>query len=98
MPLREIKNVSNGKEIFLMELSVYHNLLITASLGEERLIIWNYEFGRLMGHFNFDHEEEPTSIEFINGYSIILTGTTKSIIHVVAFKMTEDNIDFNLIA
>ena len=95
--LREIKNVANGKEIFLMEVSVYHNILITASIGDKRLLIWNYEFGRLMGHFNFAHEEEPTCLEFINGYSILLIGTTKSMIHVVHFKLTEDNIDFNLI-
>lgn len=49
--LRTIENVHFKKEILLLELSVYHNLIVTASYQSE-LYIYDFEYGKTVAFMN----------------------------------------------
>lgn len=57
--LREVSNVMNGKEITLLEVSVYHNLIVTGN-SSPCLCFWSYEFGRLIATLILETDNEPT--------------------------------------
>ncbi|KAL4466134.1 hypothetical protein ABPG74_004371 [Tetrahymena malaccensis] len=94
---REVLNSHYGQEITLVEISVYHNIFITAS-HDNTLLIWSYEFGRLMASFELEQDQEPTAISVINGYSIMIIATTKGYIYFVKFTLVDDNLDLEIIA
>ena len=94
--LREIKNVFHGKEITVMAVSVYHNLIVTGT-NFPTIIFWNFEFGKIMALLSLEPDEDPTALEFINGYSILIIGTSQGFIYFVHFVMQDDNLELNLI-
>lgn len=57
--IREVSNVMHGKEITLLEVSVYHNLIVTGN-ASPCLCLWNYEFGRLIATLILETDNEPT--------------------------------------
>jgi hypothetical protein len=61
--LRKIKKVHFKKEILLLELSVYHNLIVTASYQSE-LYLYDYEYAKVIGFIQLDCQAEFTSIAF----------------------------------
>lgn len=56
---REIINCFNSKEIVLMELSVYHNMIATAGHCPE-VYFWHYESCKLLGVLRLPSNAEPT--------------------------------------
>jgi WD40 repeat protein len=46
--LREIKNIHGGKIVNAIEISPYHNVIVTSASGSNSLIIWNFEFLRII--------------------------------------------------
>lgn len=85
--IREIKNILNGKELTIMALSVYHNIIITSTLGDRSILIWHYEFFKLLGTLKLDVEEEIKCVELINGFSLIFIGSSKGKIYIIKFKL-----------
>ncbi|EAR87603.1 WD domain, G-beta repeat protein (macronuclear) [Tetrahymena thermophila SB210] len=94
---REVLNSHYGQEITLVEISVYHNIFLTAS-HDNTLLIWSYEFGRLMASFELEQDQEPTALSIINGYSIMIIATTKGYIYFIKFTLVDDNLDLEIIA
>ncbi|KAL4465065.1 hypothetical protein ABPG72_012248 [Tetrahymena utriculariae] len=94
---REVLNSHYGQEITLVEISVYHNIFITAS-HDNTLLIWSYEFGRLMASFELEQDQEPSALSIINGYSIMIIATTKGYLYFVKFTLVDDNLDLEIIA
>ena len=94
---REIKNCFYGKEIHLMEVSVYHNLLVIGSNTRD-IYIWDYEYCKLLGSFELEEGFEPTSLTFINGYSLLLIGASNNKIYIIQISRKEQNADFQLLA
>ncbi len=52
---------------------------MTASQGNNApyLLLWNYEFGRLLARIDLPEDDDATCAEFINGYSVLLVGTQR---------------------
>ena len=73
--LRTIVKVHKKKEINILALSVYHNIIATASF-ENQLILYDYEFCRLAGRIVFAPGVYVTAMEFINGYGIMMVATS----------------------
>ena len=64
-----------------MELSVYHNIIVTTS-NTNLVYLWDYEYFKLIKCIELSKNEEPTSLSFINGYAILLIGTNKNKIYI----------------
>jgi len=77
----------NGKELTIMALSVYHNILITSTLGDRSILIWHYEFFKLLGTFKLENDEEIKCVELMNGYSLIFIGSSKGKIYIIEFEL-----------
>ena len=81
-----MKNNFNGREINLGAVSVYHGLIAVGS-SDKSIYIWDYEFAKLLIEINlpshYDSSVETTSIAFINGYSILVIGTSIGELHLV---------------
>ena len=56
----------NGKEISVLSISVYHNLIVTCSSGSSCMLIWDYEFLRLVARLSLSEDEEGTAAEFLS--------------------------------
>ena len=93
---REIKNCFFGKEIHLMEVSVYHNLLVIGSNNRD-IYIWDYEYCKLLGFLELDEGYEPTSLTFINGYSLLLVGASNNKIYFIQIVRKEQIAEFLLL-
>ena len=92
---REIKNCFHKKEIQLMEVSVYHNLLVLGS-NTKNIYVWDYEYCKLLGFLELGDGYEPTSFAFINGYSILLIGASDNRIYIVQIIRKDQNTEFQL--
>lgn len=94
---REIKNVFHGKEIQNIEVSIFHNLIVTVS-DSRYLYFWDYEYCKLIGVLLLPENCEPTAVSFINGYAVFVLATSNCSIFFLKFEMKEQNIDFTTIA
>ena len=84
--LRAIKNAHHKCEITMLELSTYHNIFVTAS-HDNVIYIWDYEIPQLLGSIELDPADEPTCFEFINGFCILMIGTSLGEIYFLEFKI-----------
>ena len=82
---RKITNCHFRKEIFVMETSVYHNIIVTAAARSNVLYIYDYEYIRLIGSIEIEEGAETTCIQFINGYAILLVSTNVGTVHFFHF-------------
>jgi len=95
---RKIKNIHNQKEITLLEVSVYHNLIATATTGSNVVYLYDYEFARLIGSVLVPKGTEPTCIHFINGYGFIIIADSSGSIHFIhVTKKDVSNITFQTV-
>ena len=78
--LRSISNVHFNRGVFLMEVSVHHNLIITAT-NNSSFYIWDYEQAKLIGHVKTKESSEPTCISYIQGYGVIVIADSFGKIH-----------------
>ena len=107
---REITNCFFNKEITLIEISVYHNLIFAAS-NSDTIYVFDYEFAKLIStiklpenvrnlllfslflnfsniFFNFS-KVEVTTMQVINGFSLLFLSTNDGFIHVLNFLKKE---------
>lgn len=96
-PIREINNMYNGKGIHLLEISVFHNLLVTTT-NSNIILIWDYEYLRLLGSYELEKNVEPTSLIFINGYSLLVVGCNNMKIYFLSINCTEPSFYMRLIS
>lgn len=82
---RKVTNCHFKKEISIMEVSVYHNLFITAANRSNTLYLFDYEYIRLIGSIEIEEGAEPSTIQFINGYSIVVISTNIGTVHFIHF-------------
>lgn len=96
--LRSISRLHKKKEVHILALSVYHNVIITGSY-DRRVIFYNYEFCRLIGKVELDSGLYPTAIEFINGFGLVLIATSDYKLFLVDFFSSSEmsNIRLRLI-
>lgn len=87
---RRAFNAHYRKQIVLMETSIYHNLFVTGA-ADNVLYVWDYEYAKLVGSITIEDDAEPTAIQFINGYSIIIISTTHGTIHFFHFSKKESS-------
>lgn len=84
--LRRVDNCFNRKEISLMEVSVYHNILITGSSRNSTLYIWDYEYMRLIANIDIEDGAEPVGLQIINGFAILIISTSIGTVHFFHFN------------
>ena len=70
----------------MLELSTYHNIFVT-SADDNKIFVWDYEKGQLLGSIVLSKNDVPTCFEFINGFSILLIGTNHGAIYFLHFKI-----------
>jgi len=80
--LRSINNVHFNRGVFLMEVSVHHNLIVTAT-NNNSFYIWDYEQAKLLAHVKTKEGSEPTCVSFIQGYGVIVIADSYGKIHFV---------------
>ena len=80
--MRELHGCFNNKEIMIVELSVFHNLIVTASHTEE-IYIWDYEFFKLLANIKLPKRVDPTAISITNIYPLMIIATNDCMIYVL---------------
>lgn len=65
----KLREVYIGKPIKNLEVSVCHSMIAVITSTREVFLI-NYEFARLFAVFSLPFNEEPTTLEFANTYSV----------------------------
>ena len=80
--LRKIYNVHNKTEINLIVLSVYHNLIATAAF-DNKVAIYDYEFGRLLAKIELEKSTFASGLNFIEGYSLLVVATESKHVYLV---------------
>ncbi|EGR28857.1 hypothetical protein IMG5_167660 [Ichthyophthirius multifiliis] len=100
---RLIQNIKNGKVFFLLlfqymqkkgvniiEISVYHNVFFISSINSEKVYIFDYEYGKLAGCFQFEQNQEPTAMSIVNGFQLLLVSTSDNFIYIIYFLKKEN--------
>ena len=82
---RKITNMHYNKEILFLDVSVYHNLIVTCS-SNNVMFIWDYEYAKLLASITIDKDSEPSCLKFINGYAVLIVGDNQGKIHFFHFK------------
>ncbi|EAR85821.2 WD domain, G-beta repeat protein (macronuclear) [Tetrahymena thermophila SB210] len=93
---RIIKNAHYNKEVNQMEVSLFHNIIVTGSSGR-KVFIWDYEFVKLIACIEIDKGTEPTGFFFINGYRVLIITTNSGMIYILKFNVKELKAQFELI-
>ncbi len=60
-------------------------------------MFWNYEYGKIIATFEFE-QAEPMCIQFIEGYGILVVGTSIGIIYFIKFNEDEEHMELQIIA
>lgn len=66
-----LRSFKHQVRISIVELSVYHSLVFTAS--DNVVFVWDYEFAKMVRQLKFS--EDITAIQCINYYSLLLLST-----------------------
>ena len=93
---REISNCFYNREINLIEISVYHNIIVMSSNSKE-VYFWDYEYCKILGIIELEEGEESTCFTFINGFGLIFIGTNKSKVYLIKFKIKESVSEFEIL-
>ncbi|KAL4464437.1 hypothetical protein ABPG72_021771 [Tetrahymena utriculariae] len=94
---RKVENVHNEKGISLLEVSVYHNVIFSATQNLEQIFIYDYEYGRLLNFIEFKKKTEPTALSVIQGYPILIVATSENKIYLIHFQKKENKVKFDLL-
>ncbi|KAL4438771.1 hypothetical protein ABPG74_013444 [Tetrahymena malaccensis] len=94
---RKVENVHNEKGISLLEVSVYHNVIFSATQNLEQIFIYDYEYGRLLNYIEFKKKTEPTALSVIQGYPILIVATSENKIYLIHFQKKENKVKFDLL-
>lgn len=86
--LRRITGLHSKLEVGIVALSVYHNLVATSSI-DNKLVIYDYEFGKLIAKVTLDEGVDVTGMEFINGYSLLLVATSDKNLYMIDVESKE---------
>lgn len=81
----------------LAELSVHHNIFLTSS-GNNVILIWSYEFGKLIGQYELEPEEITTAIAIIHGFNIFVVSTINGSLFFIRFTLIDDDLNLLLIS
>lgn len=71
-----------------MDVSFYHNVIVTAS-NTNQIYTWDYEFGKLLAILELEEGIEPTALSFMDGYNILLVAANDGKLYMIHF-VTQD--------
>lgn len=94
---REVKNCFFGKEINLLDVSIYHNIMVMIS-NNKTIYLWDYEYCRIISSIELEEGVEPTNVVFINGYGVMLISATNCKVYIVHFETKDQSMDFRLLS
>jgi hypothetical protein len=66
--------------------------LITCS-NNNQVLFWNYEYGKIVGQLNLDPNIEPTSLAFINGYSILILSESSGFVKFIHVNLKNEQLE-----
>lgn len=90
--IREIKNLHHSQDITVIEISVYHNLVVTAPAQSTQVFVWSYEFLKLLAIIQFASHEEVTSAQLVNGYTLLTVGTSSGAVYFLNVSIQNESI------
>ncbi|EAR87863.2 WD domain, G-beta repeat protein (macronuclear) [Tetrahymena thermophila SB210] len=85
---REIINCFYNKEVTIVEVSVYHNLLFAAS-NSEFIYVFDYEFAKLLYCIELENKVEVQAMSVVNGFSLLLISANNGFIYIINFSKKE---------
>jgi WD40 repeat protein len=88
--IKEIEECNGDSEIYLMDVSPFHNVFALAS-SSSRVWIYNYEYLRPASKVDLDPANEITNISFINGYAKLLICTSLGMVHILGLEFEANN-------
>ena len=77
-------------------MSVYHNLLVIGSNSSSSVYLWNYQYGKLIGEIVLVNEF-PVAIHVINGYGLLLVGTSAHNIYLFRTNISSNDLEIQLL-
>jgi len=73
------------KEITVVEISVYHNLMVVA--GKSNIVyFYDYEYCRVVYKLELEEGMEATAFGFINGFNVLMMATNLNRMHLFQFQ------------
>ncbi|KAL4499692.1 hypothetical protein ABPG72_017232 [Tetrahymena utriculariae] len=85
---REIINCFYNKEVTIVEVSVYHNLLFAAS-NSEFIYVFDYEFAKLLYCIELENKVEVQAMSVVNGFSLLLISANNGFVYIFSFSKKE---------
>jgi hypothetical protein len=85
----KLREIYLGKPIKNLEVSVYHNIIAVIIKESHEIFLLNYELGRVFTVLSLPNSiipELPTSIEFINTYSVSRTFRLVILLNISSFN------------
>jgi len=93
---RKIRNMHYQKDVTLLAVSVHHNIFLTAT-NTKTIYVWDYEYAKLVAKLELEDDVEPTCLQFINGFGIIILADSLSRVHFIKFSRKDITFEFHKI-
>ena len=74
-----------------MELSVYHNIIVTTTSSSSSIYIFDYEYLSLKAKLTFEGDHVITALQILEEYPIMVIGTSSGLVLFLYFKIGEEN-------
>lgn len=88
---RMARNCHFNKEVTMMALSIYHNLLLTGSTAST-VYVWSYDSLKLAYEIALPEKAEPTLLSIINGLGLILVGANDGRLYLLHVHRADNEI------
>jgi hypothetical protein len=85
--IREFRGIFDGREITIMELSVFHNIVIVGN--DENILVIDYEFFKILGILKMP--ELVTAFQFIKLIKLIVISTISGLIYFLSFNIRDQS-------
>lgn len=92
--VRSVKNNHYGKEVSILEVSLYMNLFVTGSV-ERKVYLWDFEYSKLLAEISLS--AEPNCIVFVNIYSLLIIGCSDGMTYIFRVNRKESKLTFDLL-
>jgi WD40 repeat protein len=94
--LRSILHTHQDAETTNLALSVYHNLMASASV-DNVVYIYDYEYGKLLVGVELEEKCTVTALEFINGLGVLLICANNGLCYLLSLLNRQGKQEFSLL-
>lgn len=80
-----------------MEISVFHNLILTGNESQE-VCMFDYEFIKLVKIFELEKNQYPTAFNFISQLPLIVIASNDGMGYIIQYQKREKNYECDVIS